>query len=681
MSDCIHVLDFQVANLIAAGEVVERPAAAVKELLENAIDAGATKVTVEIKKGGVSFIRVTDNGRGMSREDAQLCIRRHATSKIRTAADLDGITTLGFRGEALAAISAVSSLRIMTRRKEDPVGTLVCCEGGEITEVTDAGCSSGTTMIAEQLFANIPARRKFLKKDVTEAMAVAAVVEKEALAHPEVAIHFINDNIVRFSTAGDGILRNAIYAVLGRDFARKLIEVKSMTEGITVDGYIGNPDNVRGNRNVENFFINGRYIKSATATAALEQAFDSYIPSDKFPCCVLRLTIHPSAVDVNVHPTKLEVKFSGERTVFDAIYSAVRNALVSSVRSPGMTIGEPHTLRGSDARVVNAFAPVPERAARPDEAPPTLQSAAREAASQPEPIISLPPIGHRPEGGKPGKEASPEEAPPLTDADCPPPLSDASQSAPSDTATPANTAASSVLECDPVHPHVDLSLFDMPAPAEKNDAPVSALSAPDAPGGEVPREVPFFKYQGVAFNAYIFLEYEDRILVIDKHAAHERILFEQMKQNMRRSEHAEQMLLIDEEIVLDSLSYAAVAEYGDELRAAGFSFTLEENRVLLHSIPLGLELPVATALFSEIVSRLSEGTGNGELTREIVFEKALYQASCKAAVKAGRIDDEAHTRYISEQVLSNPEIRFCPHGRPVVIEITKSDLEKQFKRT
>ena len=330
----INVLDQQIANLIAAGEVVDRPASVVKEMLENSIDAGAKNITLEIKRGGVSFIRVSDDGCGMSREDVPVSIKRHATSKIKSAADLDGIMTLGFRGEALAAIGSVSKLRIMTKPHGDTMGTLLQATAGDVELFTETRCTDGTTIIVEDLFANVPARRKFLKKDSSEALAVTAVIEKIALSRPDLAFRFISDGALKFATNGDGDLKNCIYAVLGRDFAHRLTPVDDMTDGIGIRGFIGSPENIRANRNYQNFFINGRYVKSRTAMAALEQAFSSYIPGDKFPVCVLFIKLHPAYVDVNVHPAKLEVKFSNEQIVFNAVYSAVRGALTANLDRP-----------------------------------------------------------------------------------------------------------------------------------------------------------------------------------------------------------------------------------------------------------------------------------------------------------------------------------------------------------
>ncbi|MBO5756632.1 MAG: DNA mismatch repair endonuclease MutL, partial [Clostridia bacterium] len=334
----INVLSFEVANLIAAGEVVDRPASAIKEMMENAIDAGASRITVEIQNGGVTFMRVSDNGHGMPPEDLPMAIRRHATSKISEAQDLDGICTLGFRGEALAAIAAVSRLRIMSKTPDAALGAQMDVHCGEIVDIVERGCAVGTTVIAEDLFANVPARRKFLKRDVTEAMAVSANVEKIALSHPEIAFRLIIDGNVKLDTAGDGSLKSAVWSVFGKDFASRLIEVDGEYEGITVKGFIGRPDNARPNRNYQNFFINSRYVKSKTASAALEQAFTSFMAPDKFPCCVLFIGLNPTRVDVNVHPAKLEVKFTNEKPVFESVYYAVRQALEANTARPELQI-------------------------------------------------------------------------------------------------------------------------------------------------------------------------------------------------------------------------------------------------------------------------------------------------------------------------------------------------------
>ena len=352
----INVLEQSVANLIAAGEVVERPASAIKEMAENSIDAGATEITAEIKNGGISFLRVTDNGSGMTREDAMLCLRRHATSKIKDAGDLYAIMTLGFRGEALAAIASVTEMRIMTARKDEPFGTIVTASYGALRDVSESGCPVGTTIICEGMFAQTPARLKFMKSNASETAYVASVMEKIAISHPEIAVKFIADGKLRFSTRGNGNLQNAIYSVFGA-VATKFTEVKYSYGGIKVKGYISSPDNVRGNRAMQHFFINARSVKNKTLTAALEQAYRSYIPHDKFPSCVLDISLNHSLVDVNIHPSKLEVKFSDEKAVFDVVYYAVRGALESALSRPALDALKKATsgLTEEKLKVVSAF--------------------------------------------------------------------------------------------------------------------------------------------------------------------------------------------------------------------------------------------------------------------------------------------------------------------------------------
>ena len=337
----INVLDFEIANLIAAGEVVERPSSVLKELIENSIDSGATEIVAEIKRGGVALIRVSDNGCGIEKEDLPIAIKRHATSKIRERSDLESITTLGFRGEALAAISSVCQMTIITKPKSKEVGHMLTAEAGKVTEICEVGAADGTTVVVENLFYNVPARRKFLKKDSTEAMNVAALVERVALSCPNVSIQLLVDGEQRFKTAGDGDVLNTVYSVFGKDFASKLIAADGTANGVRVHGYIGRSDNVRKNRNLQNVFINGRYVKSLTAMAAIEKAYTSYIAPECFPSCVLFIDMKSSEVDVNVHPAKLEVKFSDERAVFEAIYYTVKSALEKSEYRPEIELNSP----------------------------------------------------------------------------------------------------------------------------------------------------------------------------------------------------------------------------------------------------------------------------------------------------------------------------------------------------
>ena len=749
----INVLDFQVANLIAAGEVVERPASAVKELLENALDAGATEITVEIKRGGSTFIRVSDNGCGMAREDMPIAIRRHATSKIATERDLDGITTLGFRGEALAAISSVSTMRIMSRRKEDAVGTVLTAEGGLVTDLSEAGCKVGTTVIVEELFANVPARRKFLKKDSSEAMAVASIVEKLALSRPDIAFKFISDGAVKLQTRGDGKVAGTIYAVMGREFTSKLIEVNALTDGIEVRGYIGTPINVRSNRNFQNFFLNNRYIKSKTATAALEQAFDSYMETEKFPCCVLHIYIHPSFVDVNVHPTKMEVKFSNERLVFDAVYCAVRNALEEATERPEIKF-EPHHMTPDQRSIYNAFVPVYDRISDTEGKALTQKQIFDDT---PEPISQAEGVVEEPTSF----------VPPPTDADAPPaprkatvefaltdlavdsdtfpnlpirqpepealPTTDEQTSAPDQPVgadsyqtlfadlqfediplpdLPKTTPTSNRSTIDDAEPvsEVESKRAETKSDIEQYTEPVEnapvANSAPEQPSlsrlfgtmGE-PGSFLFnlsagaqqntadsqkpYRILGTAFHAYVFVVTEDAVLIIDKHAAHERILFEDMKRIMSEQAGTMQLLLLPLELPLSREEIAAAIEYREEIASAGFAFEVSEESALLYctQIPSLISAERAADLLVAMIGALANGTGSVDITRKIYFEEALYQASCKAAIKAGRIDRDEDIAWVVERLFESPDILYCPHGRPVALVMKKNRIEHYFKRT
>ncbi|MCI5754691.1 MAG: DNA mismatch repair endonuclease MutL [Firmicutes bacterium] len=660
----INVLDTQVANLIAAGEVVERPASAVKELLENAIDAGAGKITLEIKNGGISLIRVTDDGCGMTKDDALVCVKRHATSKISCAADLDGIATLGFRGEALAAISSVSKMRIMTRTKNSPTGIIIEFNAGKPVSVEEAGCPEGTSVIVEELFANVPARRKFLKRDAAETAAVAAVAEKIALSRPDISLRFIADGNLRFLTAGDGKLADVIYAVLGRDFAKKLAPVHDMTEGVSVSGFIGTPENCRGNRNYENFFINGRYVRCKTACAALEQAFSSYIPSDKYPACVICLEINPAFVDVNVHPQKMEVKFSNERPVFNAVYCAVRNTLMNRIDRPRLADSEPTRLSGDSYRLYNDIISV-----KTD----TDEEAARIADERERLSAKYEQITVRAEAKEPVPHYEPPADVPKMSADIPetfPAVSGQPQVLPDITVPQINDhqpPVGTLPDADMLRENVT-DIF--PAPMTQPE------SEPEPPA------VPWYRIAGVIFNTYVFVELEDRMLIIDKHAAHERIIFEKLRQNMKSGDPASQLLLLPVELTLTPEELAAAEEYRDELYRIGYTFSCADDgkTALIIAYPSALDTAQAKDMFTVLAAQLADGTGDVGTSRERTYEKALYQASCKAAVKGGREDLPENIRWIAEQVLTRSEIRYCPHGRPVAFEMTKSQFEKRFER-
>ncbi len=698
----INVLDIQVANLIAAGEVVDRPASAVKELIENSMDAGANKITVEIKKGGISFIRVCDNGKGMSREDVPVSIRRHATSKIQTQWDLGSITTLGFRGEALAAISSVSKIRIMTKRAEDKIGTLMSCEPGGEVELNDVGCPNGTTVIVEELFANVPARRKFLKKDTTEGMAISNVVEKLALSRPDIAFSFISDDALRFSTPGDGKLSNAIYALYGREYTKKMTEVEWLTEGVEIKGYIGNPDNTKANRNHQIFFVNDRFVRNKTMSAALEQAYDSYIPETKFPCCVLRIYVHPAFVDANVHPTKAEVKFSDEKQIFNAVYATVRGTLERKLDRPeylsniGST-GIMPDIKKEGRDIINAISPIIDRETSREMPKPENISFTNEMNIKPlfdvfekKDSISVNTPKNETAYVNNVTDEQKEYKPDIIFE-----LDESFQAGIKMTenenlSKPINAAEN---ENDNGGEYINTPrVFDRSE--EVKVIPDSSLDEnysgrECSPTGKytygdevVTNELPFYRIVGEVFYSYVFVELADRVLVVDKHAAHERIIFEELKRNMKKAKNVLQFLLVPVKVTLSSEEIGVIEEYKDEISAIGFEFDggKNENEIDVFAIPTGLDLEDGLKLFTSVISRLGEGTGIASLSKEIMFEKALYQASCKAAVKAGRADAEEDIKALIEKLLVLPDIKYCPHGRPVAFEITRDELEKQFKR-
>ena len=659
----INVLDISVANLIAAGEVVERPASAIKELVENSIDAGASAVTVEISKGGVSFMRVTDDGCGMSGEDAVTSVRRHATSKIHSAEDLSSILTLGFRGEALAAITAVSEFRMMTKRKEDCEGTLLSGAYGKVEEVSSAGCPDGTTIICEKLFATTPARLKFLKSDSAEGAAVAQAVERLAVSHPEIAFRFISDGALKFATMGDGKLQNAIYAVYGGAFATRLIAVNGSSGGIAVEGYASAPDNVRGNRGMQQFFINSRSVRSKTLTASLEAAYRSYIPSDKFPSCVLNLKIPASLVDVNIHPAKLEVKFSNEKAVFDALYSAVRGTLEHDITRPELSFSGKgtRTEKISSAPAASVMKEVQTPAARTPLDLLFEKAAEKGAESE---IAS--------------RDMSRANAPSDSEDDTPvdvPQLSDnrpatGQQRLGSDTDIRSfemreRLYGAAVRELRREEPY-------KPVIREETDAKIA---------GAASHPVPEYRIVGEVFNCYVILETEEKMIIFDKHAAHERINFERLRANMSSDTPNVRMLLEPISLPLTAEEAQICREYKPELEKVGFEFDASDREASLRAIPEDFGMSEAKELFLGLVTGMLEGGEPIETRRRSVFEKALYQSSCKASIKGGRVYDEAHIRWICDNLLRYDCIKFCPHGRPVAFEIGKKELERRFGRT
>lgn len=677
----INVLSFAVANLIAAGEVVDRPASVIKELLENAVDAGATQISVEIKNGGTTYMRVSDNGCGIEADDLPVALKRHATSKIKTSEDLNRIISLGFRGEALAAIASVSDLRIISKTRDANWGAMVESRGGEIVDYTEQACRTGTSVIVENLFYNVPARRKFLKRDATETMAVSTIVEKIAMSHPEIGFRLITDGNIRLETPGDGKLESVLYFIYGKEMQSAMIPVFGELNDVRVEGFIGRSDNVKSNRNYQNFFINKRYVKSKLACAAIEQAYTSYLPPEKFPCCVLNLTLNPMTVDINVHPTKLEVKFVNEKPIFEAIYHAVKSALEANTTRPEIYLGktnaqpqmrmsaEEYRSIASTRKVSEAFAPISDT--RAEEKIEQIKYSDAPPAPVPEPVLDQT-VG-KSEGAAPIESTAPIESGT--------PIESAADDTPSAVAKKYIEYIKLVSD-DPAH----IEQLRRESEREQEAEPQQALLNDDVPvqnqkAAESVNSILSYRIVGEVFNSYIIVEREDKMLLVDKHAAHERIIFEKNKAMMKEKEPASQMLIEPMELMLTSEEIATVKDFSEDFERLGFKINPRKYSIEIYSVPTELASADIQDTVTTMISRIKEGTGNPKLTRDIIFEKALYQASCKAAIKAGREYTETHSAWIVEQLMKIPDITFCPHGRPVAMELSKKNLDRQFERT
>ena len=653
----INVLDKQTANLIAAGEVVERPSSAIKEMLENCADAGATSITVEIKNGGTSFIRVTDNGCGIQREDVPKCILRHATSKIKTGADLEAIGTFGFRGEALAAIAAVAKVRILTKHKDEDVGTMYECHFGEEIELCDAGCPQGTTITVENIFENVPARRKFLKKDSTEALSVSAVCEKFALSRSEIALTFISNNEVKIQTPGDGNLKSAIYAAMGRDFASFIFPVDYEISGVRIHGFIAKPEFSRPNRNLQNFFVNNRYIRSRTMMAALEEGYRGFCPTGKFPACVLFCDIDLRLVDVNVHPAKLEIKFSDERKVFDAIYFAVKNSLFSAVKFSGFT---------SDEEVF----PAVENKTEPVKAEQTAKQEVVQPIKEVYKAPATPPLYTSPTTiSEPQKKVKEEPKLDFLKEVYVPPMPDKKQSV--ILPTPVEQTKSEIKITDVT---VDINSEIKPVQVEvQKSVPIEVFKQEEIIP-EKKKATPI--YIGEAFNTYIVAQNGQNLYLVDKHAAHERIIYEKLKKPDH--ENSAQYLLEPINVVLTPKEAEAATENKEYFEKIGFDFDeLGANTVIIRSIPTPISQSDTKDVFTFLAGKLAEG--NSKSAGEI-FDRALFTAACRAAIKAGDRHTDFDNKYILDEIFNNEAVLYCPHGRPVIYEFTKQKLDKMFDR-
>lgn len=699
----INVLDKHIAELIAAGEVVERPSSVIKELVENSIDAGAKNITVEIKNGGTTFMRVADDGCGIYRDDIKKAFLRHATSKVKTANDLDMISTLGFRGEALASISAVSRLQVITKNENEEIGSCYEIEGGDEISLEDAGCPTGTTFVIRDLFYNIPARSKFLKKDVAEGNAVSALMDKIVLSHPEVAFTFIRDGKQVLRTFGDGKLLSAIYSVFGKDFAKGLIPVDYTLDSVTVKGYISKPINSRPNRNMQNFFINGRFVKTRTGMAALEEAYKGSIMVGKFPSAVLQLTVPYEIIDVNVHPAKIEVRFINERPVFDAIYHAVKTALQQGDERKQIHFKENTAF--NEIKKVNPF----------NNAQAVFAKAENTPAEKPiKPIERIEPVlkNSEPKPYNPFDELDLKDEKPKPVSIDNLKMSDSSN--PFDIYSKQAIKRNSELENKKAEfskqklekaeqlilkatqqeeslPKQEITVDDLTAESTETPIetevskeevkPLKEISENKTDNNdaltELPKEQTKLRFLGEAFNTYIIVEKNDNeVLIIDKHAAHERIIYEKLKADSGSANV--QYLLTPITVTLDKIDYDAAVSNLDMF--AKCSFDVEDfgnGTLLVRSAPQYL----AATEIADCITEMSGYIASGK--KDIYTEKMdwfYHNVSCRSAIKAGNKSTVQELMDIAWTLEKNPQIKYCPHGRPICIVMTKYEIEKQFGR-
>lgn len=692
----INVLPKHIAELIAAGEVVERPASVVKELLENSIDAGATTITIEIRNGGVQYIRITDNGCGIEYEDVPKAFISHATSKIQDENDLNSIFTLGFRGEALASIAAVSRAEILTKTESETLGTSYAVEGGVQTRYDQAGCPNGTTIVVRDLFYNTPARMKFLKKDVAEANAVADVVDKISLSHPEVSIRFIREGKQALITPGDGKLLSAIYSVFGRTFAESLLEVDYKLDGVEVSGYVCKPMSSRPSRAMQYFFLNGRYIKSRSCVASMENAYKNSIMVGKFPSCVLNVKVRPDVVDINVHPAKTEVRFSDERKVSSAVYFAVKSALESFDTMPELNLSRAAkvTQRAMPESVqLSMLDDEPEKKA--DFSSSVFGSKPKEA---PKPVVKAEPKKDFWQN-MPSKDfaakTTEKNIKPNKDENEPDLISSAinnikvrneeeRRSVPtSNHAARVQNNNLRVSEDNSFADKIAKPELSKQAPVRQDEPKVNESSKTPQPPVQPKVQVENravnkpIRLLGEVFKTYIICEFDGKVVMIDKHAAHERIIYNKMKAAAKEN-ISSQVLLSAIKVTLNKNEYTAVIENIDVFKSAGYLIEdFGDGVVVIRECPMLILGDDVEDTVIEMASYLTENRTNIEAE---VIDKIHHTAACKAAIKAGYKNSTAEMKVLAEQVLYDDNVRYCPHGRPVLIELSKYELEKQFGR-
>ena len=677
----IHVLDQITIDKIAAGEVIERPASIVKELVENAIDAGSTSVTVEIKDGGISFIRIRDNGCGIPKEEVKSAFLRHSTSKIETVEDLSHIASLGFRGEALSSIAAVTRTEVITKTQDSDLGTKYVIEGGKEVSLEETGAPDGTTFLVHQLFYNVPARRKFLKTPMTEAGHVQDLLMHLALSHPEVALQFINNGQEKLRTSGNGKLKDVIYQIYGRDVAGNLIELDYEKGGLCITGFLGKPVITRGNRNFENFFVNGRYVKSGMISKALEDAYRDFVMQHKFPFAVLHFHLSGEEVDINVHPTKMELRFQKQQEVYGTVFEAVHRTLLEPELIQRAEVPEPVAVRMDEEKRRSE-----EKAEKRKESPFLLRSGASASVAG----ESRPVYGENPYTKKDAK--SPERA---------------------GAAQPAeHTENSEVMQPEEPGKAGDedyfirkmrervLSYHNRSSSAEvsdkngifRQDEQMERISERVQEEKEKPKQLDLFeenflkrevraeyKLIGQVFDTYWLVEFQNKLYIIDQHAAHERVLYERTLRGMKTREFTSQYLSPPIILSLSMQEAQLLNENLDRFTRIGFEiepFGGEEYAV--RAVPDNLFSIAKKELLMEMLDDLADGLSTG-MTPELIDEK-VASMSCKAAVKGNnRLSAQEVDELIAELLtLDNPY--HCPHGRPTIIAMTKHDLEKKFKR-
>ncbi|WP_343209106.1 DNA mismatch repair endonuclease MutL [Anaerolentibacter hominis] len=629
----IELLDEATVNKIAAGEVIERPSAVVKELVENAVDAGATMVTVEIKEGGISFIRVTDNGSGIPKDEIPKAFLRHATSKIRTAADLTGVKSLGFRGEALSSIAAVGMVEVITKTRESLTGIRYLIDGGKEKGLDEIGCPEGTTFLVRNLFFNTPARKKFLKTPVTEGSYIGELMERAALSHPEISFKFMNNNQLKLHTTGNDDLQSIIYHIYGRETAKNILPVHVEGEGITIDGFVGKPVVSRGNRGFENYFVNGRYVRSNIISKAIEEAFRPYLMNHRYPFSALHFTVDGAIVDVNVHPTKQEVRFDDNVKLYDLVYQGLKEILAGK------------------EYIVDAGEDQPEKKApiREEHVEPFETRRERNFVAE----------------RKPDYHAAPRKEERKTDLRLP----DPEQLKPiADTEIGRVYMAANGLHTD------DRKVPETPAPQKTEqiglfEEKLLSKKARDR-----------FQIIGQLFATYWLVQYEDNLFIIDQHAAHEKILYEKAVQRQKNKEYASQLLAPPVLLSLSMREEEVLARYRKMLTGMGFeieSFGGREYQI--RAIPADMLGLNSTDILTELIDTLAEGDGTKPETPESVLAK-LAALSCKAAVKGNQTLSYTEAFALIDELLELENPYHCPHGRPVIISMSKYELEKKFKR-